>query len=277
MFTDLLLMPMGARYRDMRAAAVAAEEAGFDGIWTWDHLRDPDNTGAPVPEAWTVLTALAEATRRVMLGPLVLNVANRHPGLLANMAATLQEVSGGRLLLGLGAGGSRALPYAREQDGIGIAVEPDRVRAGRVAEAAQVMRRLWAGDSTSFDGAYYRLDRPHGYPRPDPPPPVIVGGFGPRMAAVAGRYGDGFNTQAGHPNLANLIAVARDARVESGRAPDGFVVTAFGGLTERWLRPDSRDRDALERAGVHRLILLVSPPFDPGQIRQAGRLLAGGG
>jgi alkanesulfonate monooxygenase SsuD/methylene tetrahydromethanopterin reductase-like flavin-dependent oxidoreductase (luciferase family) len=272
--TDLLLIPMGARYRDMRAAAVAAEEAGFDGIWTWDHLRDPDGTGAAVPEAWTVLTALAEATRRVMLGPLVLNVANRHPGLLANMAATLQEVSGGRLLLGLGAGGSRALPYAREQDGIGVPVEPDRVRAGRVAEAAQVMRRLWAGDDTSFDGSYYRLDRPHGYLRPDPPPPIIVGGFGPRMAAIAGRYGDGFNTQAGHPSLANLIAVTRDACHESGRAPDGLIVTAFAGMTERWLRAGSRDREGLERAGVHRLILLVAPPFDAGQIREAGRLLA---
>ena len=116
-------MPMGARWADMRAAALAAEAAGFDGLWTWDHLRDPDDdgTGPGVPEAWTVLTALAEVTRRVMLGPLVLNVANRHPGVLANMAATLQTVSGGRLLLGLGAGGSRRTPYAVEQAAIGQA------------------------------------------------------------------------------------------------------------------------------------------------------------
>src|SRR5207245_8804577 len=98
MKTDLLLMPMSARYRDMRAAAVAAEEAGFDGLWTWDHLRDPDAASGPgVPEAWTVLTALAEVTRRISLGPLVLNVANRHPGVLANMAATLQDRKSTRL------------------------------------------------------------------------------------------------------------------------------------------------------------------------------------
>src|SRR5437867_12384991 len=124
MKTDLLLIPMGARYRDMRAAAVAAEEAGFDGLWTWDHLRDPDGERGPgVPEAWTTPTALAEATRRISLGPLVLNVANRHPGVLPNIAATFQAASGGRLLLGIGAGGSQRTPYPADQRAIGPSVE----------------------------------------------------------------------------------------------------------------------------------------------------------
>src|SRR2546422_7508579 len=171
MKTDLLLMPMSARYRDMRAAAVAAEEAGFDGLWTWDHLRDPDaDSGPGVPEAWTVLTALAEATRRISLGPLVLNVANRHPGLLANMAATLQAVSGGRLLLGIGAGGSRRTPYAAEQQALGQAVERDEARARRGVEAIELMRRLWSGQS--------------GFLKPEPPPPIIAGGFGPPTAGT---------------------------------------------------------------------------------------------
>src|SRR5258706_11132151 len=218
MKTDLLLIPMSARYRDMRAAAIAAEEAGFDGLWTWDHLRDPDGESGPgVPEAWTTLTALAEATRRIALGPLVLNVANRHPGLLANMAATLQAVSGGRLVLGLGAGGSRRTPYAREQEALGLKVDGDAVRAQRVAEAIQVMRRLWAADSTSFTGASYRLDRPAGFLRPDPPPPIIVGRFGPKMAAIAGKHGDGFNTQALHPQLGGLVRIARDEHTAAGR------------------------------------------------------------
>src|SRR5207249_3911311 len=148
------------------------------GVWTWDRLRDPDDGGGPgVPEAWTVLTALAEVTRRVSLGPLVLNVANRPPGVLANMAATLQTVSGGRLLLGLGAGGNRRTPYAAEQAAIGQPVERDAVRAQRVVDAIALIRRLWAGES--------------GFLRPEPPPPIIVGGFGPRMAAVAGRHPDG--------------------------------------------------------------------------------------
>ena len=276
MRTDLLLVPMGASYADMRAAALAAEEAGFDGLWTWDHLRDPEGGArSRVPEAWTVLAALAEVTQRLVLGPLVLNVASRHPGLLANMAATLQEISEGRLLLGLGAGANRRLPYAVEHEALGLAIEPDRARAARVAEAAQVMRRLWAGDASSFAGAHYRLERPSGFLRPEPPPPIIIGGFGPRMAAIAGRHGDGFNTQAAHPRLAELIRTAREAHAEAGRDPSRLIVTVFGGLRDSYLRQDSPARAALEGLGVKRLILLVEPPFDPGRLREAGRLLAG--
>jgi alkanesulfonate monooxygenase SsuD/methylene tetrahydromethanopterin reductase-like flavin-dependent oxidoreductase (luciferase family) len=259
--TDLLLIPMSARWADLRVAALAAEEAGFDGLWTWDHLRDPDGDGGPgVPEAWTVLAALAEVTRRISLGPLVLNVANRQPGLLANMAATLQAVAGGRLLLGLGAGGNRRTPYAVEQAVLGQAVERDEVRAGRVVEAIGVIRRLWSGES--------------GFLRPEPPPPIIVGGFGPRMAAIAGRHADGFNTQALHPQLGELVRRARDEHTASGRDASRFVVTVFARLDERWLRADSRGRESLERVGVHRLILLLPPPFDAGEIRKAGRLLS---
>src|SRR2546430_10084366 len=251
--TDLLLIPMSARWADMRAAALAAEASGVDGLWTWDHLRDPDGDGgAGVPEAWTVLTALAEVARRVALGPLVLNVANRPPGLLANMAATLQAVSGGRLLLGLGAGGNRRTPYAVEQAAIGQTVERDEIRAHRVVEAIGLIRRLWSGES--------------GFLRPEPPPPIIVGGFGPRMAAIAGRHADGFNTQAVHPELGELVRRARHEHAASGRDPAPFRVTVFAGMEERWLRADSQGRQSLERAGVHRLILLVPPPFDAGEI-----------
>lgn len=252
---------MSARWADLRAAALAAEEAGFDGLWTWDHLRDHDDTGGPgVPEAWTVLTALAEVTRRVMLGPLVLNIANRHPGVLANQAATLQAVSGGRLLLGLGAGGNRRTPYAAEQAAIGQAVERDAARAQRVVEGIGLIRRLWSGES--------------GFLRPDPLPPIIVGGFGPRMAALAGRHGDGFNTQALHPDLARLVQIARQEHVASGRDASRFIVTVFAGLDASWLRGDARARQMIERVGVDRLILLIAPPFDTGAIRQAGRVLS---
>jgi len=273
--TDVLLIPMGARWAEMRSAAMAVEEAGFDGLWTWDHLRDPDGDPAGVPECLTALAALAEVTTRVTLGPLVLNVSGRHPGLLANMAATLQQISGGRLILGLGAGGSKQTPYAREQEALGLTVERDRVRAERVGEAAQVLSRLWSGDTTSFAGTHYRLDRPVGYLRAYPPPPIVIGGFGPRMAAIAGTHGDGFNTQARHPQLADLARIARDAHAASGRDPARFSLSVFAGLAPAWLRPDSESRATLTRHQVDRLILLIQPPYDAPQIRAAGRLLAG--
>ena len=275
MKTDLLLIPMGARWAEMRSAAMAVEEAGFDGLWTWDHLRDPDGDPAGVPECLTTLAALAEVTKRVTLGPLVLNVSSRHPGLLANMAATLQQISSGRFILGLGAGGSKQTPYAREHEALVLIVERDGIRAERVAEAAQVLRRLWSGDTSSFAGTHYRLDRPAGYLRADPPPPIVIGGFGPRMAAIAGTHGDGFNTQARHPQLADLARIAREAHAASGRDPARFSLSVFAGLAPAWLRPDSESRATLTRHQVDRLILLIQPPYDASQIRAAGRLLTG--
>ena len=131
---------------------------------------------------------------------------------------------------------------------------------------------LWL---TTFAGTVYKLERPSGFLRTDAPPPVIVGGFGPRMAAIAGKHGDGFNTQAMHPRLADLVRIARDEHRAAGRDPARFIVTVFAGMDDRWLRPDSRARQSLDRAGVERLILLLEPPFDAGRIRQAGRALAG--
>jgi alkanesulfonate monooxygenase SsuD/methylene tetrahydromethanopterin reductase-like flavin-dependent oxidoreductase (luciferase family) len=93
------------------------------------------------------------------------------------------------------------------------------------------------------------------------------------MAAIAGRHGDGWNTQAMHPQLGELVRIAREAHAASGRDAARFVVTVFAGLEERWLRPDSRARQMLDRVGVDRLILLVSPPFDAAAIRQSARAL----
>src|SRR5262249_22122887 len=152
--------------------------------------------------------------------------------------ATLQQVSGGRLLLGLGAGGNRRTPYPVEQEALGLAIEPDAIRAARVAESIEVMRRLWRGDGADFAGEHYRAIRPPGYLRPEPPPPIVVGGSGPRMAAIAGRHADGFNTQAAHPRLAELVGIARDAHAAAGRDPASFSVSVFAGLRDPWLSPD---------------------------------------
>jgi alkanesulfonate monooxygenase SsuD/methylene tetrahydromethanopterin reductase-like flavin-dependent oxidoreductase (luciferase family) len=262
MRVDLLLDPFGAQWEEMRDAAVAAEEEGFDGLWTWDHLAGSVHRATGVLECWTTLTALAIMAPRMNVGPLVLNVANRDPGTLAVMAATLQQVSGGRLLLGIGAGGGTDTPYATEQQALGRQVAGGRARRQQVEEAINTLREVWTGRAGGVSG----------FLRPDPAPPVVVGAFGPKMAELAGRLGDGINLQAG-PDLSRLAGIAKDAYRSRGKEPDGFLVTAFAGLDERWVHTGSAEHARLAAAGVDRMILLVSPKA-VGQIRQVGRHLS---
>ena len=118
---DLLFDPFGASWHDIQEGAIAAEGEGFDGVWLYDHLAGSVHGQQRVLECWTTLTAIAATVPRLALGPMVLNVANRHPGTLGVMAATLQEVSGGRLLLGLGAGGGCGRASGRECGGGAVA------------------------------------------------------------------------------------------------------------------------------------------------------------
>jgi alkanesulfonate monooxygenase SsuD/methylene tetrahydromethanopterin reductase-like flavin-dependent oxidoreductase (luciferase family) len=237
---DLLVDPFGGRWEDLRDAAALAEASGFDGIWLYDHLAGSVHGAPHVLECWTTMSALAGVVGRLAIGSLVLNVANRDPGTLAVMAATLQEVSGGRLLLGVGAGGGRGTPYAAEQLAFGRSVGGDTVRRAAVESAVATLRQVWTG---SYGGA-------SGFLRPDPEPPVIVGAFGPKMAELAGRVGDGINAPGGS-SLSRLLDVARDAHARSGRDPDRFVVTTSGSPTD----------ERLVRLGVDRVISMIRPPY----------------
>jgi alkanesulfonate monooxygenase SsuD/methylene tetrahydromethanopterin reductase-like flavin-dependent oxidoreductase (luciferase family) len=254
---DVLLDPFGVHWAEMRDAARVALDAGFAGIWTWDHLDGRVYDAPFVLECWTVLSALAVDAPGVVLGPLVLNVANRHPGVLATMAATLQEVSGGRLVLGLGAGGGGSR-YVREQEAIGRTVDPDPQRRAQVETCIREVRRVW---------------HQSGFLAPDPEPPLVIGAFGPKMAELAGRLGDGLNTRATHPNLPELVEHARDAHARAGRDPERFLVTVYTAFDERWLATASPERAALAAIGVDRLIVYVSPPYDLQRIADGGQLL----
>ncbi|MEM9561640.1 MAG: LLM class flavin-dependent oxidoreductase [Actinomycetota bacterium] len=262
MLIDVLLDPFDTSWPAVLDAAEAAEASGFDGIWTWDHLAGEVHRARRVHEGWTLLTAIAARTSRVTIGPLVLNVANRRPGVLAVMAATLQDVAGGRLILGIGAGGGADSPYHREQAALGAEAAGAAARRRQVADTIAVCRQLWTGRSEPTDLATTALGDGVGFLVPDPPPPIVVGGFGPRMAELAGASGDGFNTQAGHPELDRLIEIARTAAAErsngEGRPP--FEVSGFAGLDPRWLdRADGR---------FDRLILLHRPSEGTGPIER---------
>jgi alkanesulfonate monooxygenase SsuD/methylene tetrahydromethanopterin reductase-like flavin-dependent oxidoreductase (luciferase family) len=246
MEVDLRLDAFDASWAQVRDGASAAADAGFAGIWTLDHLDGRVFGATQMLECWTTLTAIAVSTSDVKVGPLVLNVANRHPDVLATMAAALQEISGGRLLLGLGAGGGGA-PFRLEDEAIGRTVPPDPVRRAQVEACVAEMRRLWSTP---------------GFLQPDPAPPVVIAAFGPKMAEVAGRVGDGINVPAAHPRLRDLVGIARDAFAAAGQDRARFLVTVYAEFDQRWLHDDSPARAELAALGVDRLILFLGPPFD---------------
>jgi alkanesulfonate monooxygenase SsuD/methylene tetrahydromethanopterin reductase-like flavin-dependent oxidoreductase (luciferase family) len=252
MRTDLLFDPFGTSWQDLREAAVAAEAEGFDGVWVYDHLAGSVHRQDRVLEAWTSVTALAATVPRLAIGPMVLNVANRDAGMLGVMAATLQEVSDGRLLLGLGAGGGRDTPYAAEQLALGRPVPGDGARRAAVEVAVSRLRQVWSGTIGGVGG----------FLRPDPPPPIIVGGFGPKMAELAGRVADGVNLPGG-PGLDRLLQVAREARTRAkAKADPGASGAASGSPFVVTVSSDLRARSLarLEALDVDRAVVFVGAP-----------------
>src|SRR5947209_1734200 len=177
-------------YAETCERALQAEDAGFDSIWVYDHLlhRFEGKPTVGFWEAWTVLSALAGSTRRVELGTQVLCTAFRNPAVLARMADTLDEVSGGRLILGLGAGW-----HQPEFDAFGI---PFDHRVSRFEEALQIIVALLRQGQVDFEGNYYRAANCELIPRGPRPagPPLLLAGQGPRILRLVARYGDAWNT-----------------------------------------------------------------------------------
>jgi probable F420-dependent oxidoreductase len=170
------------------AMARAAEEAGFDSIWIGDHLlyRGDGRPERGPREAWTLLSALAAVTERVALGPLVA-CANFHPpGLIAKMAATISEVSGGRFVLALGAGWNEA-----EFRAFGI---PYDHRVGRFEEAFAIIRGLLDGERVTLRGRFWQAEDAVLLPAPARRPKLMIGSNGPRMLSIALPYADAWNT-----------------------------------------------------------------------------------
>jgi probable F420-dependent oxidoreductase len=211
----------------LKAAARQSEEAGFDSVWVYDHLlhRFEGHPTVGFWEAWTMRTALAAVTERVELGTTVLAAGFRNPALLAKMADTLDEVSGGRLILGLGAGW-----HEPEFDAFGF---PFDHRVSRLEEALQIIRPLLRERMVDFRGEYHRAEeceiRPRG-PR-DEGVPVLVAAFAPRMMRLTARYADMWTTDWLGPleKVREDIGKVRAACVAEGRDPATLVIT--GGAT----------------------------------------------
>ena len=172
----------------VRSFARAAEAHGFDSVWMFDHFfhAPPDGPIDGQLEAWTVVTAVAAVTERVEIGTLVLCSSFRSPALVAKMAVTADEISGGRLILGLGAGW-----HDPEYDAFGF---PKDHRVGRFEEALRIVVPLVRGETVTFEGTYFRVRDAVLAPAPAREVPVLVAAFGPRMLRLTARYADSWNT-----------------------------------------------------------------------------------
>jgi len=160
-----------SRLQDNQKIVQECERYGFDFVWIADHLQD-FSPSKPYLECWTTISALAEATQRIRLCTIVLNNLFRHPSLLAKMVATHDNVSGGRLDLGIGAGW-----YENECISNGIPFPKASVRIQQLEEAIEVMKKLWTADNVSFSGKYYTLKNASSNPKPVqiPHPPIWIG------------------------------------------------------------------------------------------------------
>ncbi len=215
-------------YDSIRAIARQAETDGFDSIWLPDHLfyRNPSEPTRGIWECWTMLAALAEATQRVEIGPLVACNSFRNPAILAKMATTLDEVSQGRLILGVGAGWNEP-----EYQAFGL---PFDHRVDRFEEALQIIKPLLRDGHVDFEGQHYQARNceiaPRG-PRSEGPP-LMVGSEGPRMLKLTAQYADLWNTgYMGKPEtMAEPLARIETACREVGRDPATLGITALIGL-----------------------------------------------
>ena len=223
-------LPIGVCLQAIRAeprwwleSARRLDAAGYAALWCWDHFMGRGDPTVPVVENWTILSMAAAQTSRVTVGPFVLNVMNRHPALVARMAATLQIASEGRLVLGIGIGGA---PGEHAAYGMPFPDVPERV--ARLEEAVAVMRALWAGGPVTRESPYYPLTDAAAFPVPVPPPPIVIGGETPPGARLAGRIGDGWSAFDGNFE-ANLPLYLAALEASGRRREDQRVIVGFQG------------------------------------------------
>jgi len=277
------LATSGITWRDLRDAATRVESLGYDSLWVPDHLVAWEGA-VPRLEAWQVLAGLAAVTSRIRIGPLVSPVTFRHPAVLAKMAAALDPISGGRVILGLGAGG-----MAEEHRRFGLPLGTASERRERFEEAVTIVRSLLDEPVSSFEGKHYRLRDARAEPKPvQPHLPLLIGGTGVGALRVAANLGDWWNGIALAPSLAEKVGMLRAYLAEAGRRPDEVVATASFRLIIRSseaavarrleeLDPGWRDDayrisgdapsvkeqlQAFVRAGADGLIVQCPAPFD---------------
>lgn len=200
----------GRELRDQWFAYLDAIEEHFDSAWVADHFFPwliTLNQRLDVFEAWTTISYLLGRYRKIKLGSIVLSQSYRSPALLAKSAATLQTLSGGRFILGIGAGWKE-----NEYRAYGYEFPAASVRIAQLEEAVRVIRAMWTQESPSFHGTYYHIEAAYCNPRPDPMIPIMIGGGGRRLTLrVVAKYADWWNFPGGTlENYASLLNTLRE-------------------------------------------------------------------
>jgi F420-dependent oxidoreductase-like protein len=255
--------PQDTNWDDMLEVWRAADDIElFESGWLFDHFYPifSDSTG-PCLEGWVTLTALAQATKRLRLGTLVTGIHYRHPAVLANMAATLDIVSGGRLELGIGAGWNE-----EESGAYGISVGTPKERSDRFEEACEVIIGLLSDDTTSFRGTYYELTSARCNPKPiqRPHPPICIGGSGEkRTLRTAARFAQHWNFVGGTvEEFAHKRDVLHEHCADLGRDPEEILLSSHLRF-EGDPAATAAAAAALAEAGAGLAIVYLRPPLTP--------------
>ena len=221
----------GALFDGVVQMATAAEESGFDSIWVMDHFFQLPPMGGPVApmlDSYTLLGALAARTSRVRLGAMVTGVTYRNPAHLAKIVTTLDVISAGRAILGIGAAW-----YDIEHEGLGFDFPPAGERLDRLEEALRICRAMFREEAPSFDGRYYRIHEARNVPPPVQPggPPILVGGGGEkRTLRLVARYADMCNLFGDPATVAHKVEVLRGHCRDVGRNPSDVTVSRLSTL-----------------------------------------------
>jgi alkanesulfonate monooxygenase SsuD/methylene tetrahydromethanopterin reductase-like flavin-dependent oxidoreductase (luciferase family) len=259
---DVHAIPVNGRWEQHVEAILAVEAAGFDRVWVADHLSAGMFGGTGLYECFSQLAYLAAVTTRVGLGSLVVNATNRRAGMLAVSAASVQEMSGGRLWLGLGAGTSPSSPFAEEQHAVG---NPPRVRLvdrhQHLLEVLDELARFWG------DGAAA------GFLRPVPRPPTLLGVNSVALARLAGARTHGVNVRWSHPARAAILEAARQGRATREIHPGVWTTSVWLPWDADLTDPSHPLRHELAAEGVDRLVLMWMEPPATAEIERAGRHL----
>lgn len=263
MIHDLVLSPLGASIDGMVDAARAAEESGFDGVWTFDHFSGDAFDSPHSRDPFVALAAIAMATERVSLGVLVANMVNRHPVALASALNSLQSLAPGRVFCGVGSGAVDGSRYAGEQVALGRTLLGAADRATWLRETIEGVRAVWSGDDV--DGEFVTISGLTGVVDSHPPPPIIVGGSGESTVRLAAEHADGVNIRM-TASFADRVASVRAMGVS-----DRFDVSVFDVLDLN--HPTGGDVAPLVDLGVDRRTLYVGSPYPVDGIRAIGNRL----